>query len=388
MVRFTMSSEAHASFSTRMAGAKRYLFILPLLLILSTSSVSAQTFVRGDANGDGDTDFYVADAVEILTQLFTSCWSIPCDDAADSNDDGNLDMGDVINILVQRQSGLPLPAPFPGSGIDPTADALGCAVSTPIFAGYTSNPSFQLEVVPIGGGSGSVGTIFTSQIQLTVPPGFAVTGISFGVCHDPADLQLVPGSLMNGPLAPSYFQVQSHSNGFNCNVIPTFIMPGTVYTPGVHVIAQSQYQILTSGSTTINFCSMTGVMPVPIALTAVDLGLMNDCSIVFAPAAVGTIISAIPAFVRGDTNASGGAPDLGDVINSLSYTFGIPGGISPCDDASDVNDDGLHPDLADAIYLLGYLFPPPGPPPPAPFPNCGIDPTPDPLGCASFPPCP
>ncbi|HIG04332.1 MAG TPA: hypothetical protein EYQ08_01165 [Planctomycetes bacterium] len=195
-------------------------------------------------------------------------------------------------------------------------------------------------------------------------------------------------SIAHGPLAPDYFQVQSHSTGFNCNSIPTFVLLGSVFGPGVHVIAEAQYQILTSGATTINFCSMTGQMPVPVALAAVDFGAMTDCSDVFAPAAAGTNISSTPEFVRGDTNASGRPLDLADAINSLYYIFNIPGGISPCDDASDVNDDGLHPNIADAIYLLNYLFPPPSPPPPAPFPACGPDPTIDTLGCAFFPPCP
>jgi YVTN family beta-propeller protein len=93
-----------------------------------------------------------------------------------------------------------------------------------------------------------------------------------------------------------------------------------------------------------------------------------------------------PLFVRGDSNGDGGI-NLADAINSLFFTFNIPGGISPCDDASDVNDDGIL-NLADGIFLLNYLFPPPAPPPPEPFPNCGIDPTLDGLDCASFPPCP
>ena len=132
----------------------------------------------------------------------------------------------------------------------------------------------------------------------------------------------------------------------------------------------------------------------------ISLGTSEDCNFNGSPdecdIANGTSLDingdGIPdecvQFVRGDTNASGGSPDIADVINSLLYTFNMPGGISPCDDASDVNDDGIHPSIADAIYLVNYLFPPPSPPPPAPFPNCGIDPTPDPLGCDSFPPCP
>ncbi|HIA26742.1 MAG TPA: hypothetical protein EYN79_01250 [Planctomycetes bacterium] len=387
MDRMTTISRETVFSNARLASGYPILWLLPLLLVLLTSSVSAQTFIRGDANSDGDIDFYVGDAVEIFTQLFTGCWGIACDDAADSNDDGNLDISDAVNILAQRPSGLPLPAPFPSSGIDPTADGLGCAVSTPSFAGYTFNPAFQLDVIPVGVGSGSVGTIFTAEIQLTVPPGFGVTGISFGVCHDPAELDLLP-SIAHGPLAPDYFQVQSHSTGFNCNSIPTFTLLGSVFGPGVHVIAEAQYQILTSGATTINFCSMTGQMPVPVALTAVDFGSMTACSDVFAPAAVGANIISAPEFVRGDTNASGGL-NIADAINLLCCIFPtMCTGYCPCDDASDVNDDGNPPDIADAIYLLNYLFPPPAPPPPAPFPSCGVDPTPDALGCASFPPCP
>ena len=40
-----------------------------------------------------------------------------------------------------------------------------------------------------------------------------------------------------------------------------------------------------------------------------------------------------------------------------------------------------------AGYVLTFLFSA-GTPPPAPYPNCGLDPTADQLGCNSFPPCP
>jgi hypothetical protein len=46
-------------------------------------------------------------------------------------------------------------------------------------------------------------------------------------------------------------------------------------------------------------------------------------------------------------------------------------------DACDTNDDGRF-DIADAVYILSYVFDG-GPPPPPPFPDCGIDPTPDDL---------
>ncbi|MFQ5654146.1 MAG: hypothetical protein ACE5GW_05395 [Planctomycetota bacterium] len=88
-------------------------------------------------------------------------------------------------------------------------------------------------------------------------------------------------------------------------------------------------------------------------------------------------------FVRGDCNDDGSF-DIADPILTLSILFG---GAPPanCDDACDSNDDGAL-DIADPVYSLGTLFNS-GPPPDAPFPGCGIDPTPDLLACAVFVSC-
>ncbi|MBT6541498.1 MAG: hypothetical protein HOM39_08035, partial [Planctomycetes bacterium] len=58
----------------------------------------------------------------------------------------------------------------------------------------------------------------------------------------------------------------------------------------------------------------------------------------------------------------------------------------PCDNAADSNDDGTL-NIADAIALLSYLFSGASAPP-APFPDCGIDPTVDALECDAFAACP
>ncbi len=81
-------------------------------------------------------------------------------------------------------------------------------------------------------------------------------------------------------------------------------------------------------------------------------------------------------FIRGDVNGDG-SPDVGDAITGLDYMFQT--GSLNCFDATDVNDDGAA-DIADMIYLLTYLFSG-GPEPAAPFLECGVDPTPDSLGC-------
>lgn len=84
-------------------------------------------------------------------------------------------------------------------------------------------------------------------------------------------------------------------------------------------------------------------------------------------------------FVRGDTN-NDNSVDVADVINALGYLFGGASNLT-CEDAADCNDDGAL-DVADPISLLNGLFSG-GPPPNAPYPDCGIDLTPDPIPCLS-----
>jgi len=87
-------------------------------------------------------------------------------------------------------------------------------------------------------------------------------------------------------------------------------------------------------------------------------------------------------FVRGDANADGRL-NISDAVAVLSYLFG--GASSGCLRSHDANDDGKV-NLADAIALLGFLFAG-RPPPPAPFPDCGLDQTADSLSCLVFERC-
>ncbi len=82
-------------------------------------------------------------------------------------------------------------------------------------------------------------------------------------------------------------------------------------------------------------------------------------------------------FLRGDVNADGDA-DISDVVSTIGYLFlgSLP---TPCLKSMDTNDDG-GVDIADAIFLLDYLFRA-GLSPLPPFPEIGLDPTPDRLPC-------
>jgi len=80
-------------------------------------------------------------------------------------------------------------------------------------------------------------------------------------------------------------------------------------------------------------------------------------------------------FRRGDVN-NDGKRNVADAITTLGYLFG--GQSVPCVNAADSNDDEKV-NVADAIALLGYLFGGAGSLP-APFPDCGVDPTAPPQG--------
>ena len=68
---------------------------------------------------------------------------------------------------------------------------------------------------------------------------------------------------------------------------------------------------------------------------------------------------------------------IADAVNILEHLFGSTA--IPCLDSADCNDSGVI-DIADAVYVLQFLFVN-GTTPPQPYPDAGIDPTPDNLGC-------
>ncbi len=89
-------------------------------------------------------------------------------------------------------------------------------------------------------------------------------------------------------------------------------------------------------------------------------------------------------FIRADANADMNV-EMADAVYTLRYLY-VPGSVPapPCMDAADANDDGGI-FMSDAIYTLKHLNVPGSPAPPAPFPDCGSDPTPDQYECGDHP---
>ncbi|HVR73857.1 MAG TPA: lamin tail domain-containing protein [Planctomycetota bacterium] len=83
------------------------------------------TFVRGDANDDGRVN--VTDMIALLKVLFDASPLPSCVDRLDANDDGRVDLTDVLFIgQALHGRGPPFPPPYPLAGTDPTPDALPC----------------------------------------------------------------------------------------------------------------------------------------------------------------------------------------------------------------------------------------------------------------------
>jgi len=88
-------------------------------------------------------------------------------------------------------------------------------------------------------------------------------------------------------------------------------------------------------------------------------------------------------FIRGDSNQDG-LVDLADAVFILQSLF-ASGPPILCPDAADSNDDEVI-NIADPVYILQSLFGN-GPAIPAPYPECGVDPTPHPGGEKALPHC-
>ncbi|MBN1443847.1 MAG: hypothetical protein JXA90_14145, partial [Planctomycetes bacterium] len=82
------------------------------------------TFVRGDSNRDSVVD--LSDAIRTLLHLFGGAQTT-CEDAADADDSGSVEITDAVFTLdfLFRGGAFP-PAPFPQAGYDLTSDGLGC----------------------------------------------------------------------------------------------------------------------------------------------------------------------------------------------------------------------------------------------------------------------
>ncbi len=87
-------------------------------------------FSRGDVNQDGTLD--LSDGISVLLYLFGFKPEPGCLKSADVNDDALVNIADAVAALAYLYAGGEAPPePFPGCGLDPTADSLTCSSHSP-----------------------------------------------------------------------------------------------------------------------------------------------------------------------------------------------------------------------------------------------------------------
>lgn len=101
--------------------------VIPLFdtrgLTVTVAEVPGSVFVRGDGNQDGNLD--LSDVIALLGYLFLGTEN-SCPDALDVNDDGIADLTDGIGLAkFLFKTFEPPHSPYPEPGLDPTDDDLG-----------------------------------------------------------------------------------------------------------------------------------------------------------------------------------------------------------------------------------------------------------------------
>lgn len=212
-----------------------------------------------------------------------------------------------------------------------------------------------------------------------------LTGWSYGVCHDVDVLTILEvnagAAIMAYPPEFHAVDVCEPCGGYTVGAV--YFGAGLTFLPmGVDQeldLVLYASDVAAPATTNIEFCETLGNPPVAIVVVVYWTGE------VIVPDTDPGVVTIGGLFSRGDVDGDGSL-GLPDPIRALNALF-VPGAEPlSCEDAADIDDDGVV-NLGDPVALLGVLFLG-DPPPPAPHPDCGADPTDDVLDCAVLPICP
>ncbi|MCI0635898.1 MAG: hypothetical protein L0206_18570, partial [Actinobacteria bacterium] len=131
-------------------------------------------FERADSNTDGEVN--IGDPIHTLFyQFFGQPPALACADAADANDDGAITIVDPLYSLNYLFADGPSPPPpFEACGEDPTADPLGCDTFSACEAGEECENSAP-AVMPIDDQQVVLGTTLAFSVEAVDPEGDPVT---------------------------------------------------------------------------------------------------------------------------------------------------------------------------------------------------------------------
>ena len=407
-----------------------------MFLFAAVPQSMGQDFKRGDANGDGCTDGL--DFIFIFSFLNLAGIQPPCLDAADVDDDGEIDLADALTVaeFILFPGTPPPPSPGPDiCGPDPTADALGCALYDSCAEDCAD------ECIAEANGSGTIDlpppcNYVTSQQPFMIidglPPG---TTINVHVIHGGfTQIVVTPGGIFPGGQIQQFdsaIQLDLEGTGvlagFSANVFLTgpveihsgptqlgepeqtfptemralqaeAILPGPLMPDALFELfelrAGADFGLPSPGQTTLVEITPPGPGPVEYLIDS-QFDVNYEITFIGAQGAplegmagstegistLGTLVPQVGVqFIRGDSDGDGLFNGLVDALFLLAFAF-QGGATPPCAEATDADGNATFNGLTDTLYILANAFQG-GPPPPAPYPNCGPDPDPaSSLGC-------
>ena len=358
-----------------------------LLLLLASTPLGAQEFIRGDCNVDGFVN--IADAIYLVNALFIpGPFILPCYRACDTDDNSVANLNDVVQIfnVLYVPGSTPIAPPYPDCGPDPTPDFYPCNYDCSPPAPPVPDPAYVLsltdEMGPIGGST-------QVSVMLDSSAGQDLQAWSVSVCHDADDVEVLAVELgataltVHGGGPPAIYEAAIYpGEGWTAGAIVDFFANDLLPAGPDRELQIATYGLLTKGVTTLDYCEVFGD---PLVTNL----LFSYTGAITPTVTSGTIAVVDEAFLRGDANGDGTFSALTDAITLFAFGF-VPGSPSPpCLDAADADDNGILNSLVDGLFVLSYQYVPGSPPPPAPGPSqCGQDPTSDPFGCEFPVACP
>jgi hypothetical protein len=336
-----------------------------------------EPFIRGDTNGDGTIS--ISDIADNLCYIFMFCLEISCAEARDVNDNGTIDLTDLVSILQYLYMGGPIfPEPFPLAGVDPDLETLGCAKA--IGPPPVVDVDFAVEVGTVEGFPGETVMV---PVFATTPVDTNAVSLALSVEREKVRIEEVTreGTIL-ASLRYEASALQVQPDGSQAVLGLAVDLRGATRIPPLanEIIFYLRVHILEDapeGDTPIVLVESAGDPPVRNEFSQMGTAVYAT----YPTRTEGRVRIGPPPnldIFRGDANGDAQV-DIADPIGTLDFLFlGAPP--PDCLDAADADDSGVL-DLSDAVGVLGFLFL--GFPSvlPAPFGACGMDATPDALGC-------
>ena len=223
----------------------------------------------------------------------------------------------------------------------------------------------EVRVQSVPGTPGQMGSLTISAISTG-----EISGVSFGLCIDPTQLSSLVLSEVAGQEYDTFFVVESPTEGIGVGIVFDFFLVDVLPAGIEHPVATLSYAVDPGATQDISVAVCDLVVPMPPLESIMSDAMASELSVTPVPGVI-SIGGGGTNFLRGDFDGDGMIQII-DAIRILGWAFlgeADPG----CLASIDVNGDNSIAGLLVPILLLQFLFLS-GPPPAAPYPNCGGDP--------------